>query len=58
MIGVISCTSSATMYKLACKKHGVEPDLSKVKDLLQLYNLMVESLRDYDDCENIDLISR
>lgn len=51
-------TMMETTFKLACKKHGVEPDLSKVKDLLQLYNLMVESLRDYDDCENIDLFNK
>ena len=27
-------TMMETTFKLACKKHGVEPDLSKVKDYL------------------------
>lgn len=51
-------TMMETTFKLACKKHGIEPDLSKLRDLLQLYNLMIESLRDYDDCANIDLFNK
>ncbi|GAA0101667.1 hypothetical protein UT300012_23820 [Paraclostridium bifermentans] len=47
-----------TVYKLVCKKYKVEPDLSKINDMLQLYNYMIESLREYDDCGEIDLFTR
>lgn len=47
-----------TVYQLVCTKHKVEADLSKINDMLQLYNYMVESLRDYSDCEDIDLFNR
>ena len=48
----------STVYQMVCTKHKVESDMSNINDMLQLYNYMVESLRDYSDCEDIDLFNR
>lgn len=44
-------------YKLVSEKQGVEPKFEKYGDLIQLYNYLRETMREYNNCNDLDLFN-
>ncbi|WP_394862075.1 ATP-dependent helicase [Paraclostridium bifermentans] len=44
-------------YKLVSQKHNVEPNYQKYADLIQLYSYLRETMRTYDNCDDLDLFN-
>lgn len=44
-------------YKLVSEKQGVEPKFEKYADLMQLYSYLRETMREYSNCDDLDLFN-